>query len=273
MNKNTLGIVMGRGDLPALLIEACKKKKRSYFLLPIEGQAEESFVKSHPHAWISFGQIKKTLDLLKENNIKELVFGGTVRRPSFFSMKLDRKGLQWLFSIGFKAFGDDGLLSGLTKFLEKEGLKIVGVPHIVKELLIPYGALGKIKPSAQDKESIQKGFIAAKELGKRDVGQGVVVENSILVAKENIEGTDAMIHLATERFQGKKEAILVKVSKPNQEERMDLPTIGPKTIEMLSRHGYKGVALEAGAGLILNQKQTVTLANEKGLFVYGVAHD
>jgi DUF1009 family protein len=273
MKKATLGIVMGRGDLPALLVEACKKKKRPYFLLPIAGQSEESFVKNHPHAWISFGQIKKTLDLLKENNIKELVFGGTVRRPSFFSMKLDRKGLQWLLRIGFKAFGDDGLLSGLTKFLEKEGLTIVGVPHIVKELLMPGGTLGETKPSAQDKESIQKGFVAAKELGRRDVGQGVVVAKGHLIAKENIKGTDAMICQAAEQLQGKKEAILVKVSKPNQEERMDLPTIGPKTIEMLSRYEYKGVALEAGAGLILNQKETVALANKKGLFVYGVTHD
>jgi DUF1009 family protein len=272
MAKNApLGIIMGKGDLPSLLIDFCKRKKHPYILLPIKSQADTSFVQQHPHVWISFGQVKKNIHLLKQHNIKQLVFVGNVNRPPLFALKLDWTGLKWLACIGWKALGDDGLLSGIIQFLEKEGFEIVGVHQLIQDLLMPQGSLGKINPSNEDKKNIALGFAAAKELGRQDIGQGVIVQNGVVLARETIKGTDWMITESSSLLQDSGSAILVKVLKPKQEKRIDLPTIGPETIENLARCGYKGVALEAKAGLILHSKKTIKLADQKGIFIYGVS--
>lgn len=270
MKQNPLGVVLGRGDLPSVIIHSCHKKKRPYVLFAIQENADPEFVGSHPHEWISFGQIKKNLDLFRKYQIKEIVFAGHVRRPSFFALNLDRMGLRWLLSIGLKALGDDGLLSGVVRLLEKEGFKVLGAHQLVKELLMPAGSLGKIKPSDQDLKNIQKGVAAAKDLGRQDIGQGVIISKGIILARETSEGTDWMLKEASSLLGKNKEGVLVKVAKPQQEKRVDLPTIGPDTIKNLARYGYKGVALEVGNGLILHPERVIQLADQKGIFVYGV---
>ncbi|MFN7662426.1 MAG: LpxI family protein [Alphaproteobacteria bacterium] len=265
-----LGIIMGRGDLPQALADFCKSIKRAYYLFPIESQADESFVQHHPHVWISPGSVKKNLLLFKQRKIKELVFIGHIKRPSLLSLKLDFLALKWLISIGWKAKGDDGLLSGIVSFLEQEGFKVMGIHQLIHKILMPKGALGSVKPSTNDIKNIKQGAQAAQELGKQDIGQAVVVEEGHIVARETQEGTDWMLEHASRHFKSQGKAILVKMAKPQQEKRVDLPTIGPKTIEKLALYGYKGVALEAGAGLIVNQEQVIKMANEKGIFVYGV---
>ncbi|OFW70457.1 MAG: hypothetical protein A2065_00675 [Alphaproteobacteria bacterium GWB1_45_5] len=270
MENQPLGIVMGKGDLPSLLIDFCKKNKRPYLLFPIKYQVDVSFIRKHPHVWVSFGQIKKNLDLLRKYNIKELVFVGTVQRPRLLSLNLDWMGWKWLVTIGWKAFGDDGLLSGIIGLFEKEGFKIVGAHQLIRDLLMPQGKLGKIDPTGEDKKNIALGFEAAKELGRQDRGQGVIVENGFILARETMEGTDWMLKEKAPLLSKTGSAILVKVSKPQQEKRVDLPTIGPETIENLARYGYKGIALEAENGFLLHPEKVIKLADQKGIFVYGV---
>ena len=270
-SSRTLGIVVGRGDLPSIVANFCKEKKRPYCLFPIESQVDRAFVDQHPHVWISPGQIKKNLGLFRHYQITDLVFVGHVTRPSFFSIKFDLMGLKWLATIGWKAKGDDGLLSGVVDLLEAEGFHVIGVHQFIKELLMPAGVLGKISPSDEEKKSILIGFLAAKELGLKDIGQGVIMENGDVIAKEDRQGTDWMIKNTAQNLKKNGGALLVKVAKPQQETRVDLPTIGPDTIENLAGYGYRGVALEAGAGLILHQEKVIELANKKGIFIYGVS--
>lgn len=265
-----LGIVIGGGDLPAIVADFCKQKKRPYCLFPIQSQADPFFVQDHPHMWIFPGQIKKNIELLRKQKIKDLIFVGNVKRTSFLSIKLDLMGLKWLITIGWKAKGDDGLLSGIVGLLEKEGFHVIGVHQLIKELLMPMGTLGKIKLTEEDKNNIRLGLLVAKDLGRQDVGQGVIIENGAIIAREGPEGTDWMIKNTSQYLQGGR-AILIKVAKPHQEMRVDLPTIGPETIENLARYGYKGVALEAGSGLLLHQEKVIKLANQKGIFIYGVS--
>lgn len=270
MTQRPLGIVMGHGDLPVCVVEFCHAQKRPYVLFAVQGNADPSFIEKHPYEWISFGQISHNLDLFRKHNIQDIVFVGNVTRPSLFSLNLDWLGIRWLLSIGWKALGDDGLLSGVVRLLEKEGFTVVGAHQLVEELLMPAGPLGKIKPSKEELASIKVGVQAAKELGQQDIGQGVIVSHDSILARETSEGTDSMLQETAPLLAEGRPALLVKVSKPQQEKRVDLPTIGPDTIKNLAHYGYKGVALEAGNGIILHPEQVIKMADQKGIFVYGV---
>ncbi len=267
--SNKLGILLGRGNLPRLLVEFCQQSNRPYFLLAFEGQAEEDFVKKHPHAWIKFGEVGKGLKILKEENVGEIVMVGALQRPSLKTLKMDLKTMEWVAKIGKKAFGDDGLLGGVISLLEKEGFKVLGAHEIMNTLLMKPGALGKHDPDAEDLQDMKRGIGVAYALGEEDIGQAVVVEQGVVLAVEAFEGTDGLLRRSAELKFGQRGGVLVKRSKPQQEKRVDLPTIGMETVRLAAKIGLKGIALEAGAGLILNQQETIALADKEGLFIYG----
>jgi hypothetical protein len=263
------GILLGRGNLPRLLVDFCQHHGRPYFLLAFAGQAEEDFVKKHPHAWIKFGEIGKGLKILNQEQVTDIVMVGALKRPSLKTLKMDLKTMEWVAKIGQKAFGDDGLLGGIVSLLEQEGFKVVGAHEIMNTLLMRSGALGRHKPDEEDLKDIHRGIKVAYALGEEDIGQAVVVEQGVILAVEAFEGTDALLRRSAELKFGKRGGVLVKRSKPQQEKRVDLPTIGLETVQIASKVGLKGIALESAAGLILNQQETIALADKEGLFIYG----
>ena len=269
-----LGIIAGGGELPKVLIEHCQKQGREFFVLAIEGNADkEHIAKDIPQKWIRIGQAGTGFKIFKDEKVKEVVMIGTIKRPSFFDLVPDLRTAAFFAKIGAKSLGDDGILRALVKEIESEGMIVRGIHEVLPELLIKEGVLGKIKPSKQAKEDLKRAVEVATVLGKLDVGQAVVVQQGLVLGVEGIEGTAELIRRCKNYKRKGSGGVLVKIRKPQQDMRVDLPTIGDKTILSAHEAGLEGVALHAGNGLIVNEKEAIKLADKLGLFVMGVNPD
>ncbi len=270
-SKRKLGIIAGGGDLPQKLIAHCKSTNRDFFVLAIKDNANEEFFTSDvPHSWIRIGEAGTGFKLFKEEGVKEIVLIGTIHRPSFKDLVPDLRTTAFFAKLGLKSIGDDGILRALVKEIEQEGIKVVGIQEVVPELLSKTGVLTKTFPSKEDEEDIRRGLEVARELGRLDVGQAVVVQQGLVLGLEGIEGTDKLIIRCKDYKRQGKAPILVKLRKPEQDMRVDLPTIGVKTVENAYQSGFKGIAIHAGNTLIVNEKETINLANKYKMFIKGV---
>ena len=274
MTKTTmqkLGIIAGNGSLPWALMTECQKQGRPFCVVALKGHANPDLIPADiPVKWIRLGAVGQGFNEMKKQGVKEVVLIGGVRRPSLKELCPDLRGLKFFAKIGVKALGDDGLLRSVINEIETEGFKVVGIDDIMPSLLAPKGVLGTIKPSESDKIDINHGFDVAKILGSADVGQAVIVQQGLVLSVEGIEGTAALIKRTKTLKRNGDGGVLVKVSKPQQERRVDLPTIGPNTIQDIYDAGFKGVAVEAGSVLIAECEQTIQLANKLGIFIVGV---
>ncbi len=268
-----LGIIAGGGELPRVLIQACQESGRPYFVLALQDTAEEAttaLAGDAHHAWIRFGAIGKALDLLHKHQVTELVMAGRVTRPKLSSIRPDLKGAKLLARISAQLLsGDNELLSSIVAFLEEEGFRVTGAEDVVRELLTPEGMIGSIYPDKRAQGDIETGARIARAIGALDIGQAVIIENGLTLGVEAMEGTDGLITRCADLRRDEKGGVLVKVKKPQQEKRVDLPTIGVATIERLAACGFAGVAIEAGASLILNRREVARRADALGVFVIG----
>lgn len=266
-----LGIIAGAGALPICLVHACEQMKRPYFVVGLKDcLAKDAFVKGTPMAWVRLGAVGKALKLLKKNGVEDVVMIGAVKRPSFVGLWPDWKCLTMLVKNGRKALGDDALLKVLIKELEKCGFSVVGIDEILPHLLIKKGVYGRVIPTAQDTADIKRGVEVAKKLGEADVGQAVVVQQGLVLAVEGIEGTDALIRRSKELKRKGSRGVLVKVAKPQQDRRADLPTIGPDTVRAVAESGLAGIAVQADSVLFSESERAVKLADQLGVFIVGV---
>ena len=268
-----LGIIAGGGDLPRLIIQSCQQKNRPYFILALEGQTPAELCDGHPHAWVYPGKLKTAFKLLRDNSVHEVVMAGNMRRPAWSEIKLDLKAAALFAKNVHRVFGDDSFLSGMVEIFEDEGFNIVGAHSVVENLLATEGVFGSYKPTKQQMEDIKHGLKVATILGQADVGQSVVVQEGLVLGVEAIEGTKALIDRCANLKRKGSAPVLVKISKPHQEKRVDLPTIGLLTIEQLSQAGFSGLAIEAGAALVLNKDDLVKEADRRKLFVIGVSRE
>jgi DUF1009 family protein len=265
-----LGILAGSGELPARLVEACRNEGRAFFVLAFEGEADPAAVADTPHAWIRVGAAGRGFELLRDAGVDEVVFAGGVKRPSLTSLRPDWRAARFLARVSYRALGDDGLLSALVKELEAEGFRVVGADSILGSALIAEGPLGKHAPDAHALADIGRGLDVVRALGAVDVGQAVVVQQGLVLGVEAIEGTDALLaRCAALRREGLG-GVLVKASKPGQERRADLPTIGVRTVRGALAAGLRGIAVEAGGSLVLDPQGVAAAADAAGLFVIGV---
>lgn len=267
-----LGIIAGSGELPRVLIQACLDSNRPFYVISFEDAAEEATIALAGEHFSSmrFGAIGKAFDILRKNHVSELVMAGRVTRPRIASIRPDLKGAKLLARIGAQLMsGDNELLSSIIHFLEEEGFTVTGAEDVVRDLLTPEGMIGSIYPDKRAQGDIEYGARIARAIGALDIGQSVVIQNGLVLGIEAIEGTDGLIRRCTELKVEEKGGVLVKVKKPQQEKRVDLPTIGVETIERLAECGFAGVAVEAGASLILNRREVARRADALGLFVIG----
>jgi len=265
-----LGILAGAGELPLRLVEACRAEGRAVFVLALQGAADPMKFVGVPHATIRLGAGAEGLRILRENGVEELVMAGPVRRPSLAQLRPDWRGAKMFARIGLRALGDDGLLSALIKELEGEGFRVVGVDSILGGLLMSAGPIGRFRPDKQAAADVVYGLDVVRGLGALDVGQAAVVQQGIVLGVEAVEGTDALIERAGALRREGPGGVLVKIAKPGQERRADLPTVGPGTIAACQRAGLRGVALQAGATLVLDRAELIAAADLAGLFVVGV---
>ena len=271
LNDKKLGIVAGGGDLPQRLREHCQKSGREFFVVAIEGNADKAiFSPDIPHKWIRIGQAGTGFRALAEQKVAEVLMIGTIHRPTLADLVPDLRTAAFFAKIGLKALGDDGILRALIKEFEHDNMRVVGIQDVMPELLVKGGVLTKHKPDKQALADIERGIEAATMLGRLDIGQSVVVQQGLVLGVEGIEGTDELIKRCGSYQRKGVGAVLVKLRKPQQDMRIDLPTIGSKTIENLHNAGMRGVAIHAGNALIVDEKKVIDTADKYAMFIVGI---
>jgi UDP-2,3-diacylglucosamine hydrolase len=265
-----LGILAGAGELPRRIIEACRAADRDFFVLAFKGEADPAILADVPHATVRLGAAGEGFRLLHEAGVDELVFAGSLKRPTVTSLRPDWRAAKFFARIGYRALGDDGLLSAVIAELEGEGFKVVGADTLLRDDLAPHGLFGLVAPDAQAEADIAHGLTIARALGALDIGQAVVVQQGLVLGVEAIEGTDALLMRCRDLRREGPGGVLVKIAKPRQERRADLPTIGRRTVEAAHAAGLRGIAVEAGSTIVLDRPAIVAVADAAGLFVIGV---
>ena len=268
--QTKLGIIAGGGAVPGQLIEAAKAQGRDCFVLAIKNSADPEQLVGVDHVWLRMGQAGKAFELLHEKNVAEVVMAGPVRRPTLAEMRPDWRTARFFARIGLKALGDDGLLSAVIHEFESEGFTVVGAHEVLGDLLAPLGVWGTVRPDGQAESDIRRGVKVAQGLGALDVGQSVVVQQGIVLGVEAVEGTDALIGRAGALKRAGSGGVLVKLCKPGQDRRVDLPTVGPDTLQRAQDAGLRGIAVEAGAAIVVDFDRLVRDADKAGMFVVGI---
>ncbi|MCL2739303.1 MAG: UDP-2,3-diacylglucosamine diphosphatase LpxI [Bacteroidales bacterium] len=270
MEKKVLGMIAGGGMMPVEIIRHCKATGREIFVVGIEPFAKEEELKDAPHLFARIGEVGKIFKAFKNNNVYEIVLAGGIKRPSFKEMIPDWEGMKILAKLAVKKMSDDSLFRAVMNEIESHGFKVVGIEEVVPDMMFMEGIYGQVKPSKEDMDDIQRGITVAKALGAVDVGQAVVVQEGMVLAVEAIEGTDMMLsRSATIKKEGKA-PVVVKVLKPGQDMRVDLPAIGLQTIEQLKKYGMGGIAVEAGGILLIEREAVIKMADREGIFIIGV---
>lgn len=270
-----LGIIAGGGALPAQLAEACRREGRPYHVLALRGFAEPAWLTDDvPHHWVRMGAAGEAFRRLHENAVQEVVMAGPVRRPGLLDLRPDARAARFFARVGLRMLGDDGLLRAVIREIEEEGFHVIGIEDVLgADVLAPLGTYGAVEPDEQARSDIARGLEVARGLGALDVGQGCVVQQGLVLAVEAIEGTDRMLSRCRDLHREGPGGVLVKARKPQQEQRADLPTIGPETVAAALAAGLRGIAVTAGGALIVDRATVVRTADEAGLFVIGVADD
>ncbi|PWC48780.1 LpxI family protein [Azospirillum sp. TSA6c] len=265
-----LAILAGGGTLPARIAEAVRGQGRDVFIVAFDGHTDPQTVAGLPHLWSRFGAAGTILRRLHEEGVGEVVLAGPVRRPSFTELMPDWRTARFLARVGTRALGDDGLLRAVVREVEEDGFRVVGLHELLKDLLTVAGPVGRLMPDADAERDIARGVEVARALGALDVGQGAVVQQGFVLAVEAIEGTDAMLGRCAGLIRPGLGGVLVKVKKPKQDRRIDLPTMGVTTVERAAASGLRGIAVEAGGSLLVDRAAVAEAADRLGLFVVGI---
>lgn len=268
VNTANIGIIAGGGQFPLLFIDAAKKAGRRVVVVAHKGETDESVAQSADSVcWVKLGQLGKLISFFKEAGVGETVFLGTITKTRIFRDILpDLKGISLWNKIDRKQ--DDGILRAIAGVLEEEGIKVLESTLYLQHLLFPAGVLTRKKPSRDQRRDIEFGWQNARAIGRLDIGQCVVVRDCTVLAVEAIDGTDATILRGGAL--AKEKAVVVKVKKPNQDFRFDLPATGVKTIESLQKVKGAVLAVEAGQSLIFDRELMIEQADKAGIVIVGV---
>lgn len=273
-----VGIVAGGGSLPREVAEYVRASGGAVHIVSIIGEGDLD-LSGFPLTKVGWAQTGGMLRALRNANVTELVIVGAVRRPDLSAIKPDFGFLLNLPAIAriVATTGDDGVLTGVVRFFESKGFKVVSPAQVAPTILVGDGPLGALAAGPHDMIDIARGFDVIRALGPFDVGQAVVVANGAVEAIEGAENTDAMLaRLALQRRAGDgvigpRRGVLIKRPKPGQEMRVDMPAIGPRTVARALEAGLRGVAVQAGGAIALERAELIASADKEGLFVIGAA--
>lgn len=271
-----LALICGGGTLPLAVADFVAARGRKVLLFPLRGAASPAGFQRRPHHWLYFGQGGKFARLARTAGCRDVVFIGSLVRPSFWQIRPDFRVLLLMprIAAAFRG-GDDHLLSGIARLFEQEGFRLLGAHEVAPEILVPEGALGRAQPNESDRADIALGLSYLHAAGPFDIGQAVVAAGKHVLAVEAAEGTDAMLgRVAEMRANGRVRApagrgVLVKAPKPGQDRRFDLPSIGPQTIEGVARAGLAGIAVVAGSTIVAEPERLIAAADYANIFVLG----
>lgn len=269
-----IGLILGDTQLGKIIVRRIKLLKIKFIIIDIS--KKNIFKKNKNSFALSIGQIGKAISIFKKNKCKKIIFAGRVNKPNFSKVKFDLKAMYYLPRI-IKSLkkGDASLLKVIIKIFQKEGFKIIKSTFFNPELVLKKGNYTKITPSNSNRKDILKGKNIVTDIKEHNIGQAVVVRKNHVIAIESSDGTDAMLNRASiliSRFMPgrKKEGILLKFPKKNQDLRIDLPTVGIKTINKCAKIGLKGIVVKANQNIFLDRFKCIKKANKKGMFISAI---
>ncbi len=260
-----LGLIFGETNFPIKILKKVKKKKLKYLIIDLT--KKRIFKKDNNSHTVSIGQFGKIIKILKENKCKKVLFAGKVKKPNFSKLSLDLKGIYYFPRIiQSSKLGDSAILREIIKILEKEKINTISSLTFNPELTLTRGTCSIIKPNGEDKIDIKKAIKTLGKLGKYNFSQGAVVRNNKVIAIEGKGGTDKMlIKCRNKKFKSK--GSLIKFPKKKQDLRIDLPTIGLKTLTQCKLSGLKGIVLKSKQNVFLEGKKCISFANKNKMFI------
>jgi DUF1009 family protein len=263
--SDKIGLIAGSGQFPLLFLKAAETKGFSVYTAAYINEADPEIAQlSEKIQWLHLGQVKRLIKFFLQNDIKHAVMLGAVRKTRLFSdVKPDIKAIAII--AGMRHTHDDAIMRAFADSLEKEGIKIEPSTFLLPELLADKGIWTHRKPSRSEKKDIELGLSIAREIGRLDIGQSVVVGGGSVLAVEAIDGTDATIKRGGQL--GKNEAVLVKICKPNQDFRFDVPSIGANTIVTMNQYDVRALAIEAGKTVVFDRAEMIRTANKNGISI------
>ncbi|MEE4164443.1 MAG: UDP-2,3-diacylglucosamine diphosphatase LpxI [Desulfocapsaceae bacterium] len=266
--QDGIGIIAGGGQFPLLFIEAAQRAGRRVYVIAHRSETDETVAMAADEVcWVKLGQLGRIIKFFKSNGVSETVFLGTITKTQIFRDILpDLKGLSLWNKIDIKQ--DDAILRAVATSLEKEGISVLESTLYLAHLLFPKGVLTRKKPTKIQQRDIEFGWRNARAIGTLDIGQCVVVRECSVMAVEAIEGTDAAIRRGGRL--AKEQAVVVKLRKPNQDFRFDLPATGLGTIETMQEVNCSVLAVEAGQSLLFDRQEMIAAAEKAGIAVVGV---
>lgn len=268
---DTIGIIAGSGQFPFLVAQGAKRDGLRVVICGIHGNADPELAsEADVFTMVHLGQLGALIDFFKKNGVKRTYMAGAISKPKALDLRPDLRVAKMIFKLG-KNKGDDAILRAVAEELQSEGITVVRPEELAPDLRSSSGVLGRHRPDSDLWQDIRFGWRIAKAVGALDIGQCVVVRNGIVIAVEGIEGTDAALIRGGEL--GGPGCTAVKVLKPGQDERLDLPSIGSGTVALLAKYKYACLAFEAGKTLFFDQKAALKTAGEHGLSIVGVPTD
>ena len=268
-NTTGWGLIAGNGRFPFLVLEGARSQGIEMAVIALKEEASPELEKTAKRLhWVSLGELSKTIDLMHQEGVTQAVMAGQVKHNKIFSaIRPDWKLAKLLFSLPRK--NTDALIGAVARVLEDEGIRLVDSTHFLKPLVPEAGVLTRRAPDEREEADISYGLGVARQIAGMDIGQTVVISDRACVAVEAMEGTDETIARAARIVAGKP-LVVVKVSKPGQDMRFDVPVVGLSTIEQMKASGATGLAVDAGKTLLFDRKRLVELANEAGITICAV---
>ena len=260
-----IGLFLGDTDFSEIVLRKIKRLNKEYFI--IDFSKNNKFKKDINSHRISIGKFGKILSLIKEKKSKKVLFAGKITKPKFSTLRLDLKGIYYMpVVIKASKLGDAAIIKSIIKILDQEGIKVISSIFFNPELAVNIGTYTKLKPSAEDVKSIKKGIKYFDELNGLDHVQAIIIKDSKILAVEGRQGTKVMLSKINKKTDG----ILIKLPKKKQDLRMDLPTIGLKTLKDCKKYGLKGIVLKSEKNIFLDKTKCISFANKNKIFIKAI---
>jgi len=261
------GLIAGNGQFPFLVVEGAKKQGASLAVVALKEETDKRIEQVAENVvWVGIGQLGKMISFFKDQGVTQAIMAGQVKHVQIFSGALpDVRMLKMLWNLPKR--NTDSLIGGVADEMAKEGIELIDSTYLIQDRLAPAGVLTKRKPSDIERQNIDYGLHLAHEIARLDLGQTIVVRASACVAIEAMEGTDATILRAGELANGK--LTVVKVAKPDQDMRFDVPVVGVPTVETMIKAGATCLSITAGKTLIFDRDEMLKLADANRICVVG----
>ena len=260
-----IGLFLGDTDFSEIVLRKIKRLNKKYFI--IDFSKNNKFKKDINSYRISIGKFGKILSLIKRKKSKKVLFAGKIAKPKFSTLRLDLKGIYYMpVVIKASKLGDAAIIKSIINILDQEGIKVISSIFFNPELAVNVGTYTKLKPSTEDVKSIKKGIKYFDELNGLDHVQAIIIKDSKILAAEGRQGTKVMLSKINKKTDG----ILIKLPKKKQDLRMDLPTIGLKTLKDCKKYGLRGIVLKSKKNIFLDKTKCISFANKNKIFIKAI---